>query len=218
MSEANNVAVLSGQDVVRDSPQPHQHQAITIDDCPHMSINDLLKIIKGANGMPVLFVPSSDGQLTAIAVNPVPVSGAAEKKLEDFRAWLLLLTSLAATITFTAGFAPPGGFWGADDKAKGYIAGSSVMHSKFPIRYWLFHLSNTNAFFSSLMIIGMLAKNIYHKEPITMKNMALVLLVGLCFVSLGTSYISGTWVSFRGSMYSVVTFVGIISYMLVTRN
>jgi hypothetical protein len=183
-----------------------------------MSINDLLKIIKGANGMPVLFVPSSDGQLTAIAVNPVPVSGAAEKKLEDFRAWLLLLTSLAATITFTAGFAPPGGFWGADDKGNGYVAGTSVMHSKFPVRYWLFHLSNTNAFFSSLMIIGMLAKNIYHKEPITMKNRALVLLVGLCFVSLGTSYISGTWVSFRGSMYSVVTFVGIISYMLVTSN
>jgi hypothetical protein len=139
--------------------------------------------------------------------------------LEDLRVWLLLLTSLAATITFTAGFAPPGGFWGSDEEAKRYVVGTSVMHSKFPIRYWIFHRSNTNAFFSSLMIIGMLAKNIVcHKEPITMKNRALVLLVGLCFVSLGTNYISGTWVSFMGLIYSVITFLGIISYMMVTRK
>jgi hypothetical protein len=50
-----------------------------------------------------------------------------EEKQKEFRSWLLLLSSLAATITFTAGLTPPGGFWSADDKANGYVAGTSVI-------------------------------------------------------------------------------------------
>ncbi|XBH65808.1 hypothetical protein VPH35_119318 [Triticum aestivum] len=180
----NTLAISPGHDVVGDSPQPRQ-QEINIDHRPHMSVDELLKIIKGANGMPVLFIPSSDGQLAAIAVdglhNIVPVSGV-EKKQEDFRSWVLLLTSLAATITFTAGLAPPGGFWAADDESNKVVAGTSVMHDKFPIRFAIFHFSNTTAFLSSLMIIGMLAKNIYHKEPITMKNNALFLFCAGCSI------------------------------------
>ncbi|XBH81559.1 hypothetical protein VPH35_107100 [Triticum aestivum] len=216
----NTLAISPGQDLVRDSPQPRQ-QEINIDHHPHMSIDELLKILKGANGMSVLFIPSSDGQLAAIAVdglhNIVPVSGV-EKKQEDFCSWVLLLTSLAATITFTAGLAPPGGFWAADDKANKVVAGTSIMHDKFPIKFTLFHFSNSTAFFSSLMIIGMLAKNIYHKEPITMKNNVLVILVGFCFVSLGINYITGTWVSLIGAAYATIMLLCIISYILHTKN
>jgi hypothetical protein len=33
-----------------------------------------------------------------------------EEKRNDYRAWLLLFSPLAATITFTAGLTPPDGF------------------------------------------------------------------------------------------------------------
>lgn len=184
-----------------------------------MSVDELLKAIKGANGMPVLFVPSSDGRLAAVAVdglhqNLVPANSFSKKRnQQDFRAWLLLLTSLVATVTFTAGLAPPGGFWDADDRANRHIAGTSIMRDKFPRRYLVFYYSNTTAFFASLMIIGMLAKNVYNKETVVLKNRIFVALVGLCFVSLGTSYITGTWVSPKGGVYNIVMFVLVICYM-----
>ncbi|KAF7086992.1 hypothetical protein CFC21_090220 [Triticum aestivum] len=213
--KANRVGISSG-----DSSQPQPQEIITVDNQrPHMSVDDLLKAIKGANGMPVLFVPSSDGRLAAVAVdglhqNLVTTNSISEKKnQQDFRAWLLLLTSLVATVTFTAGLAPPGGFWDADDRANRHIAGTSIMRDKFPRMYLVFYYSNTTAFFASLMIIGMLAKNVYNKETVVLKNRFFVALVGLCFVTLGTSYITGTWVSPRGGVYNIVMFVVVICYM-----
>uniref|UniRef100_N1R3M2 Uncharacterized protein n=1 Tax=Aegilops tauschii TaxID=37682 RepID=N1R3M2_AEGTA len=269
--KANTVAISSG-----DSSQSQPQETITIDNQrPHMSVDDLLKAIKGANGMPVLFIPSSDGRLAAggvdglhpnlvpdnsisekknqqdfrawlllltarparrllgrrrqgkqargglaaVAVdglhpNLVPDNSISEKKnQQDFRAWLLLLTSLVATVTFTAGLAPPGGFWDADDRANRHIAGTSIMRDKFPRMYLVFYYSNTTAFFTSLMIIGMLAKNVYNKETVVLKNRFFLALVGLCFVTLGTSYITGTWVSPRGGVYNIVMFVVVICYM-----
>ncbi|KAF7081429.1 hypothetical protein CFC21_085367 [Triticum aestivum] len=213
--KANRVGISSG-----DSSQPQPQEIITVDNQrPHMSVDDLLKAIKGANGMPVLFVPSSDGRLAAVAMdglhqNLVPTYSISEKKnQQDFRAWLLLLTSLVATVTFTAGLAPPGGFWDADDRANRHIADTSIMRDKFPRMYLVFYYSNTTAFFTSLMIIGMLAKNVYNKETVVLKNRFFVALVGLCFMTLGTSYITGTWVSPRGGVYNIVMFVVVICYM-----
>ncbi|KAF7081437.1 hypothetical protein CFC21_085377 [Triticum aestivum] len=174
--EANRMAIPSGEGLqLVHSPQPQQ-QEITIDHSPHMSIDELLKVIKGANGMPVLFVPSSNGRLAAVAVDGlqslVPANRSneesAEKKHEAFCSWLMLLMSLVATVTFTAGLTPPGGFWAADDKSNGHVAGMSVMRSKSYRRYLNFYYSNTTAFFTSLMIIGMLARNINNlQSPLT---------------------------------------------------
>ncbi|KAM3245287.1 hypothetical protein ACQJBY_056544 [Aegilops geniculata] len=207
--EAEGVPISSGEGVLpRDSSQTQQ-QEITIDHGPHMSIDELLKVIKGANGMPVLFVPSSDGRLAAVAVDGlqslVPANrennGSGENRNQDFRAWLLLLASLVATVTFTAGLTPPGGFWAADDKANRYVAGTSVMRDKFRTRYYIFHFSNTTAFFASLMVIGMLAKN---KEVTMNKNSVFRILVSLCFICSGGSYIAGTSASLPQSVFSTI--------------
>ncbi|XP_044410138.1 uncharacterized protein [Triticum aestivum] len=220
--EAEGVPMLSGEGVLPGDSSQTQQQEITIDHGPHMSIDELLKVIKGANGMPVLFVPSSDGRLAAVAVdglqNLVPanrdnnVSG--ENKNQDFRAWLLLLASLVATVTYTAGLTPPGGFWAADDKANGYVAGTSVMRDKFNRRYRLFQNCNAVAFFTSLMIIAILAKSINGEEEHTLRKKCLPPLVGLCFVSLGTSYLIGTWDSLtNGGSLAICLFVMLFIYM-----
>lgn len=226
MSEkADEVAISSGEDVpLGDSSQPQQqeitsqpqHQEITVDHPPPMSIDELLKVIKGANGMPVLFVPSSDGRLAAVAVdglqNLLPSNHnckeSSEKNQQSFRAWLLLLASLAATITFTAGLAPPGGFW--DSNSDGHHAGTPVMRDIFYLRYFLFYYSNTTAFFTSLMVIAMLAKN---KEITVVNNKVFGILVGVCYLSLGGSYVAGMSVSVRQLIYAIALFSIISVYM-----
>uniref|UniRef100_A0A8I6Y930 PGG domain-containing protein n=1 Tax=Hordeum vulgare subsp. vulgare TaxID=112509 RepID=A0A8I6Y930_HORVV len=231
--EADSVAISRGEDarledsgeaiLLGDSVRPRE-KAITIDHGPHKSIDELLKVIKGANGMPVLFVPTIDGRLVAVAVdglqNMLPANrdknGSGENTDQDFRAWLLFLTSLVATVTFTAGLTPPGGFWAADDKANGYVAGTSVMRDKFNYRYRMFQCSNTLAFFSSLTIIGMLAKSINVKEDRSTSKILIRLLVGFCFLCLGTSYITGTWDSLaKGGVFAIFLFVSVFFYMAV---
>uniref|UniRef100_A0A8R7UWF1 PGG domain-containing protein n=1 Tax=Triticum urartu TaxID=4572 RepID=A0A8R7UWF1_TRIUA len=141
--------------------------------------------------MPVLFVPSSDGRLAAVAVdglqNLMPAnpedSVSNETKLQNIRSWLLLLASLVAIVTFTAGLTPSGGFWSTDDdKDKKYLAGDPIMINKSPHRYSAFYTSNTFAFFTSLMIIASLAKNRNREKIMTIP---FTFLVVICFLSLG---------------------------------
>lgn len=204
-----------------DSPQS-QHQEITVEHGSPLSNDELLKIIQGANGMPVLFIPSGNGRLAAVAVdglqnlvptNPTGDQSAKKERLQDFRAWLLFLTSLVATMSYTAGLTPPGGFWSADDKEKGYSAGASVMRDKFPPRYLAFCYSNAIAFFSSLIIIVMLAGNI-NKEFVRFYNQIFKMLVALCLMSVVASFVSGTWESMLQA-YMYVLLLAIIFVMLV---
>lgn len=214
--EAERMAVSSGEGVVLGDSSQSQQQDITVDNHrPHMSIDELLKVIKGANGMPVLFVPSSDGRLAAVAVNGlhnlVPANHednrSDEKNQQAFRSWLLLLASLVATVTFTAGLTPPGGFWG-DDKAS-HLAGTSILRDRFPNRYWVFNYSNTTAFFASFMVIGMLAKN----KKITVTNSTVFrVLVGLCFFSLGACFVAGASTDVKTTAYSTFVFLSVGVY------
>lgn len=56
-----------------------------------------------------------------------------EKWLQEMRGWLMMLATLAASVTYQAGLNPPGGFWQADD-SDGHVAGSPVLESKFATR------------------------------------------------------------------------------------
>ncbi|KAG8076037.1 hypothetical protein GUJ93_ZPchr0006g43546 [Zizania palustris] len=57
---------------------------------------------------------------------------AGKKWLKEMRGWLMVLTTVAASVTYQAGINPPGGFW-QDDK-DGHTAGNPVMHDKFKAR------------------------------------------------------------------------------------
>jgi hypothetical protein len=119
-----------------------QQQGITADNHhPNISVDELLEVIRGANVMPVLLITSSDGRLSAVAVTGLQnvvlsnheVHGSTEKKHQDFRAWLLLIMSLAATVTFTAGLNPPGGVSGPPTtRKKGTLLVSQFCATNFP--------------------------------------------------------------------------------------
>jgi len=53
------------------------------------------------------------------------------EELERNRSFLLVLATLATTVTYTAGLSPPGGFW-PDDKPN-HLAGDPVLEDHHPV-------------------------------------------------------------------------------------
>lgn len=208
-----------------DSPHPG-HRETPIDHGPQTSMEELSKVITEANGMPVLFVPSSNGRLVAVPLdtlqNLMPTNRGEgsesdkEKKEQAFRSWMLLLASLVATVTFTAGLTPPGGFWSTDDKDNKFITGEPIMRDKSRSRYAIFQTGNIMAFYTSLMIIGLLAKN---RNDKTVISLGFILLVALCFVCLVFSFISGSWQGpIQGAVNVVLVLVLYVFYMTLVRT
>uniref|UniRef100_M8APW3 PGG domain-containing protein n=1 Tax=Aegilops tauschii TaxID=37682 RepID=M8APW3_AEGTA len=75
----------------------------------------------------------------------------AKELLEKARSLVLLLATLAATITYTAGLDPPGGFW--QDNGDGHIAGDPILLTTNARRYKAFFYCNSIAFVASLVAI-----------------------------------------------------------------
>jgi hypothetical protein len=70
----------------------------------------------------------------------------------DLRKYILLLASLVATVTYAAGFSPPGGVW-QDTAAGGHIAGDPIIRDTHRKRYVTFFYCNATAFAASLVVI-----------------------------------------------------------------
>lgn len=204
---------------------------VTVDHLATLSNDELVNLINGssaslARGIPVLIVPASDGRLAAVAVNGLQIlvptnsrKDAASRENQDdhgsggkdFRALLFLLTSLAASITYTVGFAPPGGVWSSDDKATGQIAGTPVLRDKFPRRYICYYYLNTTAFYFSLLLMILLSyPNRSKKYTFLFRSAALI-----CLISLGGSYTSGTSIQLEHAIYSFVLLSGCLAYLVI---
>jgi NADH:ubiquinone oxidoreductase subunit 5 (subunit L)/multisubunit Na+/H+ antiporter MnhA subunit len=77
-----------------------------------------------------------------------------QKKQEvtlELRKYILLLASLVATVTYAAGFSPPGGVW--QDTAAGHLAGDPIIRDTHHKRYVAFFYCNATAFAASLVVI-----------------------------------------------------------------
>ena len=84
------------------------------------------------------------------------------QELDQYREVLLLLATLAATLTYQAGLTPPGGFWEEDDGKLGHRAGFPVLQDKYPRRYEAFFYCNAASFMASVaLILLLLNANLY---------------------------------------------------------
>uniref|UniRef100_A0A0D9WPF7 PGG domain-containing protein n=1 Tax=Leersia perrieri TaxID=77586 RepID=A0A0D9WPF7_9ORYZ len=73
------------------------------------------------------------------------------RAMEKARSLVLLLATLAATITFQAALDPPGGYW--QDDNGGHKAGDPILLTTNPRRYKAFFYCNSTAFVASLLAI-----------------------------------------------------------------
>uniref|UniRef100_A0ACD5VCF3 Uncharacterized protein n=1 Tax=Avena sativa TaxID=4498 RepID=A0ACD5VCF3_AVESA len=75
--------------------------------------------------------------------------------IEKAKSLILLLATLAATITYQAGMDPPGGVWEEADPDGRYKAGDPILLLTNARRYKVFFYCNSTAFVASLVVILM---------------------------------------------------------------
>ena len=145
-------------------------------------------------------VPDDDGKV----VREIPVSdgSSAEHKewLKEMRGWLVVLATLAASVTYQAGLNPPGGFW---QDSNGHLAGNPVLHDgTFVRRYLTFYYFNATAFATSLVIIILLLNERFYKSEAKVAALTLTTMVDL--MSLVGAYIAGSTRDMANSIYIIV--------------
>jgi hypothetical protein len=128
------------------------------------------------------------------------------EELEQNRGFLLVLATLAATVTYAAGLSPPGGFW-SDNKKPYYLAGDPVLRNHYPGRFKAFFICNSTAFAGSLVIIIMLLSNTAVDHVVKSNALRLCVLVSL-FGLMG-AYAAGSCREVRTSIY-VFSLVGAV--------
>lgn len=125
-----------------------------------------------------------------------------DDQLEEHREVLLLLTVLAATLTYQAGLTPPGGFW----EKFGHYAGFPVLLNKNPRRYKAFFYCNAASFMASVALIVLLMnKNLYRPG---IRSYALI----ICMVA-GMFGVMGAYAA--GSSMYLRTFIIVLVLVLV---
>ena len=113
---------------------------------------------------------ASDPVAPAPAVPPttrvaVHSAGAESDFLWELRKYVLLLATLAATVTYSAGLSPPGGFWPDNVEGSALLAGDPVLPVTYPRRYKAFFYCNATAFVASLVIVNLLlVRSLCHRR------------------------------------------------------
>ncbi|XP_048533866.1 uncharacterized protein LOC125512835 [Triticum urartu] len=131
----------------------------------------------------------------------------AKELLEKARSLVLLLATLAATITYTAGLDPPGGFW--QDNGDGHIAGDPILLTTNARRYKAFFYCNSIAFVASLVAIVLVQKEILVKHHVLEAAMILDL-----FGLIG-AYAAGSCRDINTSIYAMALAGAVLVYVVI---
>ncbi|CAN6328894.1 unnamed protein product [Urochloa humidicola] len=147
-----------------------------------------------------------------------PGGGAGDSWEYILRKYLLLLASLAATVTYSAGFNPPGGVW--QSAGPGHIAGDPIIRETSHARYLVFFYSNATAFASSLVVIVLiLILSILHDRGGISHALTPVLAILRCvmvldLLSLMAAYAAGTFRDVLTAVYSLLLLTGVVVYLV----
>nr|BAD69210.1 embryogenesis transmembrane protein-like [Oryza sativa Japonica Group] len=126
--------------------------------------------------------------------------------LKEMRGWLMVLATVAASVTYQAGLNPPGGFWQEDDRVAGHRAGDPVLRDSVAARYKTFYYFNSTAFVTSLVIMVLLMSERFYRTET--KVAALVVTTFIDLASLVGAYIAGS-TRFMSSCAYVIAITGV---------
>lgn len=123
--------------------------------------------------------------------------------------FVLLLATLAASITYQAGLDPPGGVWSEDDKLYGRKAGDPILLSTHVERYKAFFYCNSTAFAASLVVILMVQSKIVKGKALVIATMILDL-----FGLIG-AYAAGSCRDVSTSIYVIALAGAVLVYVVI---
>ncbi|XP_006656890.1 uncharacterized protein LOC102711163 [Oryza brachyantha] len=167
-------------------------------------------------GMPVLITPSPHGG-TSAAAEAAPFQGiiifkesedpaaARNRWFREMRGWLMVVATVAASMSYQAGLNPPGGFWQSND-ADGHLAGNPVLRDVSPGRYKTFYYFNATTFVTSLVISVLLMSERFYRSETKVVTLMLATFVDLA--SLVSAYIAGS-TRFMSSCIYVIVITGV---------
>ncbi|CAL5079159.1 unnamed protein product [Urochloa decumbens] len=130
-----------------------------------------------------------------------------KENVDRARSVVELLAVLAATVTYQAGLAPPGGIW--QDNGVGQKAGDPILLSTNPKRYKVFYNCNSMAFVVSLVVI------ISSRFESLLKKHALEMTMMLDLFGLVGAYAAGSCRDVSTSMI-IIALVGAVLVYMVT--
>ncbi|XP_040380852.1 uncharacterized protein LOC121054685 [Oryza brachyantha] len=128
------------------------------------------------------------------------------KWFREMRGWLMVVATVAASVTYQAGLNPPGGFWQEDDAAAGHRAGNPVLRDAVNRRYQAFYYFNSTAFVTSLVIMVLLMSERFYRTET--KVVALMVTTFVDLASLVGAYVAGS-TRFMSSCAYVIIIAGV---------
>ncbi|CAM0914128.1 unnamed protein product [Alopecurus aequalis] len=120
---------------------------------------------------------------------------------------VLLLATLAATVTYQAGLSPPGGFW--PENGDGHMAGDPILLTTNPRRFKAFFYCNSIAFVASLVAI-ILVQNKFLLETHVLEAAMILDLFGLI-----GAYAAGSCRDVTTSIYAMALAGAVLVYVVV---
>uniref|UniRef100_A0A0E0E0T3 PGG domain-containing protein n=1 Tax=Oryza meridionalis TaxID=40149 RepID=A0A0E0E0T3_9ORYZ len=131
------------------------------------------------------------------------------KLLWRLRKYLILLGTLAVSVTYNAGLTPPGGFWTlSKDK---HQAGNPVLPVGFSQRYEIFFYCNATAFAASLVLIILLLSKTVTRHELWLRSMQFTMILDL--FSLMGAYAAGSCRALKSSIYVWVLVFAVFMYV-----
>ncbi|OEL34367.1 hypothetical protein BAE44_0004614 [Dichanthelium oligosanthes] len=131
--------------------------------------------------------------------------------LWGLRKYLVLLGTLAISVTYNSGLTPPGGFWTTNKN--GHKAGDSTLHVEFSQRYEIFFYCNATALAASLVLIILLLSKSVTRHKLWLCSMQFTMLVDL--FSLMGAYAAGSCRALKSSIYIWVLIFAVFVYVWI---
>uniref|UniRef100_A0ACD5WT24 Uncharacterized protein n=1 Tax=Avena sativa TaxID=4498 RepID=A0ACD5WT24_AVESA len=146
-----------------------------------------------------------------VSTTAVHANNGEAAKVEESRALLLLLATLAATGTYQAGLSPPGGVW--PEGHPDHKPGNPVLLDMNPPRYKAFYHCNTAAFVASLVVIIIVQSQELSSGPVVRRT-ALKTAMILGLFGLMGAYVAGSCRDAATTIFILVLAVVVFLYSI----